>query len=126
MLPSLPSWRLPSCKHIERRTGAILRGSCRTLPQGLPVHFLGSNYADENIAGITTQAPGKTVLSSTDATSFALEVAADPAYTSSTGTGWTNLLYSGIGLSKSIINATNFQVSTGILTVDFDFMCYVG
>jgi hypothetical protein len=87
---------------------------------------IGSNYADENIAGITTQAPGKTVLSSSDATSFALEVAADPTYTSSTGTGWTNLLFSGIGLSKSIINATNFQVSTGILTVDFDFMCYVG
>ncbi len=87
---------------------------------------IGSNYADENIAGITTQAPGRTVLSSSEATTFALEVAADPAYTSSTGTGWTNLLYSGIGLSKSIINATNFQVSTGILTVDFDFMCYVG
>jgi hypothetical protein len=37
---------------------------------------------------------------------------------------WGSLI-PGIGLSKAIINATNFSVSTGILTVDFDFMCYV-
>jgi hypothetical protein len=38
---------------------------------------------------------------------------------------WKLNRVSGIGLSKAIINATNFQVNTGILTVDFDFMCYV-
>lgn len=83
---------------------------------------VGSTYADENIAGITTQSAGKTILASSSSTSFALEVA---GYDDSNTFGWQNLIPSGIGLSKAIINATNFQVSTGILTVDFDFMCYV-
>jgi hypothetical protein len=83
---------------------------------------VGSTYADENIAGITTQSAGKTVLASASSTSFALEVA---GYDISNNFGWQNLIPAGIGLSKAIINATNFQVNTGILTVDFDFMCYV-
>jgi len=83
---------------------------------------VGSTYADENIAGITTQAAGKTVLASASSTSFALEVA---GYDNANVFGWQNLIPAGIGLSKAIINATNFQVNTGILTVDFDFMCYV-
>ena len=83
---------------------------------------VGSTYADENIAGITTQSAGKTVLASASSTSFALEVA---GYDIANNFGWQNLIPAGIGLSKAIINATNFQVNTGILTVDFDFMCYV-
>ena len=83
---------------------------------------VGSTYADENIAGITTQSAGKTVLASASSTSFALEVA---GYDTANVFGWQNLIPAGIGLSKAIINATNFQVNTGILTVDFDFMCYV-
>jgi hypothetical protein len=83
---------------------------------------VGSTYADENIAGITTQVAGRTVLASSSSTSFALEVA---GYDDDNVFGWQNLIPSGIGLSKAIINATNFQVNTGILTVDFDFMCYV-
>ena len=83
---------------------------------------VGSTYADENIAGITTQSAGKTVLASASSTSFALEVA---GYDDANNFGWQNLIPAGIGLSKAIINATNFQVNTGILTVDFDFMCYV-
>jgi hypothetical protein len=83
---------------------------------------VGSTYADENLAGITTQSAGKTVLASASSTSFALEVA---GYDDDNVFGWQNLIPSGIGLSKAIINATNFQVTTGILTVDFDFMCYV-
>ena len=83
---------------------------------------VGSTYADENLAGITTQSAGKTILASQSSTSFALEVA---GYDDQNVFGWQNLIPSGIGLSKAIINATNFQVSTGILTVDFDFMCYV-
>ena len=83
---------------------------------------VGSTYADENIAGITTQIAGKTVLASASSTSFALEVA---GYDTANVFGWQNLIPAGIGLSKAIINATNFQVNTGILTVDFDFMCYV-
>jgi len=83
---------------------------------------VGSTYADENLAGITTQSAGKTVLASASSTSFALEVA---GYDDNNVFGWQNLISAGIGLSKAIINATNFQVNTGILTVDFDFMCYV-
>jgi hypothetical protein len=68
------------------------------------------------------QVAGRTVLASSSSTSFALEVA---GYDDDNVFGWQNLIPSGIGLSKAIINATNFQVNTGILTVDFDFMCYV-
>jgi hypothetical protein len=81
---------------------------------------VGSNYASETLAGVTTQVAGKTILASSDDVSFNLEVA---GYSSS-GFGWSSLI-PGIGLSKAIINATNFTVNTGILSVEFDFMCYV-
>jgi len=85
---------------------------------------VGSTYASETTAGVTTQAAGKAVLASAGSVTFALDVAQQDGFNSSAATTWGSLI-PGIGLSKAIINATNFSVSTGILTVDFDFMCYV-
>jgi hypothetical protein len=85
---------------------------------------VGSNYASETTAGITTQAAGVTVLASAEDVTFALEIAGTAGNNPNGTPTWQNLI-AGIGLSKSIINATSFSVSTGILTVEFDFMCYV-
>jgi len=84
---------------------------------------VGSTYASETTAGVTTQSAGRTVLASAGDVTFALEIAQQTGFANVTPT-WGSLI-PGIGLSKAIINATNFSVSTGILTVDFDFMCYV-
>lgn len=85
---------------------------------------VGSTYASENTAGVTTQSAGRTVLASAGNVTFALEIASQPGFNMSAAPEWTSLI-PGIGLSKAMINATNFSVSTGILTVDFDFICYV-
>ena len=85
---------------------------------------VGSTYASETTAGITTQTAGKTILASTEDVTFALEIAGVSGNNMAGTTTWQDLI-AGIGLSKSIINATAFSVSTGILTVEFDFMCYV-
>ena len=84
---------------------------------------VGSTYASETTAGVTTQSAGRTVLASAGDVTFALEIAQQTGFANVSPT-WGSLI-PGIGLSKAIINATNFSVSTGILTVDFDFMCYV-
>jgi hypothetical protein len=85
---------------------------------------VGSTYASETTAGVTTQAAGRTVLASAGDVTFALEIAQQTGFNMASAPTWASLI-PGIGLSKAIINATNFSVSTGILTVDFDFMCYV-
>jgi hypothetical protein len=85
---------------------------------------VGSTYASETTAGVTTQSAGTTVLASAGAVTFALEIAGTTGNNMAGTPTWQNLI-AGIGLSKSIINATSFSVSTGILTVEFDFMCYV-
>jgi len=85
---------------------------------------VGSTYASETTAGVTTQSAGRTVLASAGDVTFALEIAQQDGFRMSASPTWASLI-PGIGLSKAIINATNFSVSTGILTVDFDFMCYV-
>jgi len=85
---------------------------------------VGSTYASETTAGVTTQQAGKTVLASAGSVTFALEIAEQSGFNYLAAPAWASLI-PGIGLSKAIINATNFSVSTGILTVDFDFMCYV-
>ena len=85
---------------------------------------VGSTYASETTAGVTTQSAGRTVLASEGSVTFALEIAQQNGFNMSAAPSWTSLI-PGIGLSKAIINATNFSVSTGILTVDFDFMFYV-
>ena len=85
---------------------------------------VGSTYASETTAGVTTQSAGRTVLASAGSVTFALEIAQQDGFRMSAAPTWGSLI-PGIGLSKAIINATNFSVSTGILTVDFDFMCYV-
>jgi hypothetical protein len=84
---------------------------------------VGSTYASETTAGVTTQSAGRTVLASAGSVTFALEIAQQTGFANVAPT-WGSLI-PGIGLSKAVINATNFSVSTGILTVDFDFMCYV-
>jgi hypothetical protein len=84
---------------------------------------VGSTYASETTAGVTTQSAGRAVLASAGDVTFALEIAQQTGFANVAPT-WGSLI-PGIGLSKAIINATNFSVSTGILTVDFDFMCYV-
>jgi hypothetical protein len=85
---------------------------------------VGSTYASETTAGITTQTAGRTILASTEDVTFALEIAGGTGGNPGVVATWQDLI-AGIGLSKSIINATAFSVSTGILTVEFDFMCYV-
>ena len=85
---------------------------------------VGSTYASETTAGITTQTAGKTILASTEDVTFALEIAGGTGGNPGVVATWQDLI-AGIGLSKSIINATAFSVSTGILTVEFEFMCYV-
>jgi len=85
---------------------------------------VGSTYASETTAGVTTQQAGRTVLASAGSVTFALEIAEQSGFNYLAAPAWASLI-PGIGLSKAIINATNFSVSTGILTVDFDFMCYV-
>ena len=85
---------------------------------------VGSTYASETTAGVTTQSAGTAVLASASSVTFALDVAQQNGFNTAVAPTWTSLI-PGIGLSKAVINATNFSVSTGILTVDFDFMCYV-
>jgi hypothetical protein len=65
---------------------------------------------------ITFQRPGVAVY---EAQTFRLEIY-DPI-----GAEWTNLLPASIDLSKTVVNSSNFSVSTGVLTVDFDFFCWV-
>jgi hypothetical protein len=85
---------------------------------------VGSTYASETTAGVTTQSAGTAVLASAGSVTFALDIAQQTGFNSGAAPTWGSLI-PGIGLSKAVINATNFSVSTGILTVDFDFMCYV-
>jgi hypothetical protein len=65
---------------------------------------------------ITFQKPGMVV--SADA-NFQLEIA-DPA-----NSNWIPLLPDTIDLTRSVVTTENFRVETGLLTVDFDFYCWV-
>ena len=47
------------------------------------------------------------------------------AAAASGGVGWSSLLPGTINLTKSIVNTSNFTLGTGLLTVDFGFLCYV-
>lgn len=51
----------------------------------------------------------------------------DPAYYDAfpAGSGWTSFLTSQIDTSKSIVNTSNFNLSPGLMTVDFNFICWV-
>ena len=40
------------------------------------------------------------------------------------GTSWENLMPS-VDLSRSVVHSSNFNVNSGLLTVDFDFTCWV-
>lgn len=65
---------------------------------------------------ITFQKPGLVV--SADA-NFQLEIA-DPA-----NSDWIPLLPDTLDLTRSVVTTENFRVETGLLTVDFDFYCWV-
>lgn len=51
----------------------------------------------------------------------------DPAYYDAypAGMGWTSFLTPQIDTSKSIVNTSNFSLTPGVMTVDFDFICWV-
>jgi hypothetical protein len=65
---------------------------------------------------ITFQKPGKVVYADAN---FQLEIA-NPATSN-----WIPLLPDTIDLTRSVVTTENFRVETGLLTVDFDFYCWV-
>ena len=73
---------------------------------------------------MTLQNPG---FADTEAQNFIIEIF-DPVWqaaAASGGIGWSSLLPGTINLTKSIVNTSNFTLGTGLLTVDFGFLCYV-
>ena len=68
-----------------------------------------ANGSDE----MTLQRPGVSVYESAD---FILEIY--------NGTSWESLMPS-VDLSRSVVHSSNFNVNSGLLTVDFDFTCWV-
>lgn len=69
---------------------------------------------------VTYQKAGETIYSGkvTNDT-FILEIA-----TPGVGTGWTSL-FQNLDLSRAVIDTANFRVDTGIMTMDFNFKCWV-
>jgi len=72
---------------------------------------------------MTLQNPG---FADTEAQNFVIEIY-DPVWAAGggAGVGWSSLLPGTINLTKSIVNTSNFSLGTGLLTVDFGFLCYV-
>lgn len=70
---------------------------------------------------MTLQRPGIAV---SENTPFRLELWS-PEYKAAGGSGWTSLLPSSIDTRVSLVNTSNFKLSTGLLTVDFSFLCWV-
>jgi hypothetical protein len=72
---------------------------------------------------MTLQNPG---FADTEAQNFVIEIY-DPVWAAGggAGSGWSSLLPGTINLTKSIVNTSNFSLGTGLLTVDFGFLCYV-
>jgi hypothetical protein len=72
---------------------------------------------------MTLQNPG---FADTEAQNFIIEIY-DPVWAAGggAGSGWSSLLPGTINLTKSIVNTSNFTLGTGLLTVDFGFLCYV-
>ena len=62
---------------------------------------------------MTLQRPGVSVYEPAD---FVLEIY--------NGTTWENLMPA-VDLSRSVVHSSNFNVNSGLLTVDFDFTCWV-
>lgn len=59
-------------------------------------------------------------------TNFKIEIF-DPAWLTAypAGLGWTSFLSPSIDTSKSIVNTSNFSLTPGLLTVNFDFKCWI-
>jgi hypothetical protein len=70
---------------------------------------------------MTLQRPGIAV---SENTPFRLELWS-PEYKAAGGSGWTSLLPSSIDTRVSLVNTSNFTLGTGLLTVDFNFLCWV-
>ena len=72
---------------------------------------------------MTLQDPG---YSRSDDANFKIEIY-DPVWKASVlsgGVGWSSLIPS-LNLSKSVVHSSNFKLSSGLLTVDFDFSCWI-
>lgn len=72
---------------------------------------------------ITLQDPG---ISRYENTTFRIEIF-DPKWRDAypAGLGWTSFLSPKLDISKSIVNTSNFSLTPGLLTVSFDFKCWV-
>jgi hypothetical protein len=55
---------------------------------------------------------------------FTIEIF-DPACLAAGGTGWTSFLTPQLKLEEAIVNTSNFSLTSGLLTVDFNFICWV-
>ncbi len=53
----------------------------------------------------------------------------DPAWkddiNNTSGFGWTSFLTPSLSLSEAVVNTSNFSLTSGLLTVDFGFVCWV-
>ena len=70
---------------------------------------------------MTLQRPGIAV---SENNPFRLELWS-PEYKAAGGSGWTSLLPPSIDTRVSLVNSSNFSLTTGLLTVDFGFLCWV-
>lgn len=126
-----------------------VKGSGKAAVLLTPANNANNHSAINLSTDVTAQAPGlvqlgPTIKEATDTNrrSFALETfqyTGTPTYDATgnetyggTGAGgkWVPLFIDSTGkellnLSSAIVSGSNFQVSTGLLTVDFEFTCYV-
>lgn len=72
---------------------------------------------------MTLQDPG---ISRYENANFKIEIF-DPAWLAAygPGLGWTSFLSPSIDVSKSVVTTSNFSLTPGLLTVNFDFKCWV-
>ena len=70
---------------------------------------------------ITLQDPG---IARYEDANFRIEIF-DPKYLANGGSGWTSFLTPQVDTSKSIVNTSNFNLKPGLMTVDFNFICWV-
>lgn len=70
---------------------------------------------------ITLQDPG---IARYENANFKIEIF-DPKYLAAGGSGWTSFLTPSVDTSRSIVNTSNFSLKPGLMTVDFNFICWV-
>lgn len=89
--------------------------------------FIGTNESinlslEPGTTDMTLQDPG---IVRTEAANFKIEIY-DPRWAAEggSGIGWSSLLPD-LDLSKAVVHSSNFKLGTGIMTVDFNFSCWV-